>query len=123
MSSIEYFIERKVNETIDIDDVGNTNIIASDDNGLCYGLCTKTVMAETHILQFGPQNLGDATIDVTSYSMSYIKMPFNKYKVEKVISTFLNGIGKNITQANEVSYENIKEIFDVNLFQKFEETT
>lgn len=107
---------------INVADIGNCVIQASNDIGCFYYLWIKTSnVGITHVLEIGP------TTEIVEYMMKSFNMSYRKFnytdgKCEKAIEGFLNKPGNMTTQAIEITVDILKEKFkDFDIF-KFMET-
>lgn len=105
-------------KSIDVDDIGNTAIRATSDEGLQYYMVIKTVMGITSILKFGAI-VPDIQALVNNFSVLYQKIDYKEKLIQKSILQFINDPKKRITDVEEVSVKEALEAFP-NVSNSFE---
>ena len=99
--TFEYLSRVIVDETIDIDDVGNCAILANDDFANFYGIIIITTLGSTKVFEFGPvRDKGVEGIPENSYQ-SLTSFDYDQRKCARAIDKFLNNSHRGITQAVE----------------------
>lgn len=93
----EYNEERVLQSSIDIDDIGNTAIEGTNDDGYYYYLIIVTVLGETSIYTFGPL-LPDLAELIEGYTFNFFSLDYKENKIEKIITRWLND-NKKLTSA------------------------
>lgn len=104
----EYFYVQSINASIDIDDIGNCAIAAYTDLGEVYYLVIKTILGTTMIFQYGPLVDGSDILH-KSVNCSFKRIGYKDTAIQKVINNFLNNPYAKITQAIEISPEEVYE--------------
>ena len=102
--NFEYFYTTIINAELQIEDIGNCTIEASNDLGSFYYLNIKTQLGITTILEAGPI-IPDLGILPKSSNISYKRISFNENNIKKIIKSFLNNPYRNITQSREIEEE------------------
>lgn len=105
-------------KSIDVDDIGNTAIRATSDEGLQYYMVIKTVMGITSILKFGAI-VPDIQALVNNFSVLYQKIDYKEKLIQKSILQFINDPKKRITDVEEVPVKEALEAFP-NVSNSFE---
>ena len=94
-SSFNYFYTTTAEDCIDIEDIGNVCIQASNDTGQNWILLIRTKLGFSYILEYGPFFYGK----ITEYlSHTFQRIEYSEYKLEKKINKFLNEPKRVITQ-------------------------
>lgn len=104
MPSFEYFTTVLVNAELEIDDIGNCAIIASNDMGENYCLIIETRLGVTRILNYGPSIIDFDSLP-KSVNCSFKRIDYNPTKISKTIREFLNNPYHKITSAKQVGKE------------------
>lgn len=86
---------------IDIDQIGEFGIEASNDDGYHYYMVIKTVLGTSVIATCGPIFL-DSDLLPSGFSTTLTKMPYKEDKLAKTINLFLNDKYKKITSASVI---------------------
>ena len=98
---------------IDIEDIGNCVIEASNDTGLFWYLCIQTTLGWTKITEYGPA-APDFVELPKSVTCTFNRIDFDERKIANSISMFLNNSKRAITQARvvepEVMFDSCKSI-------------
>lgn len=89
---------------VEIDEVGEFGLEASNDEGYFYYLVIRTLLGTTTIATCGPI-IPDIEMLPSGFKMTLDKMPFKEDKLAKTISFFLNDTKKGITQARVISID------------------
>ena len=103
----EYLYKVEVQESIDIDNIGNCAIDAYNDLGYEWMLLIVTHDGNTEIIEYGPTLPDLENYSPTKVFCNYERIQFSESKISKVIKKFLNDGYKGITQVFEVSPEEI----------------
>ena len=102
--SFEYFYSQTALGELDVEDIGNCVIEASNDLGMFYYLSIQTQLGWTKITEYGP-----ATPDFNELPKSVVckfdRIEFNELKINNFIRMFLNNNKRGITQARLVDIE------------------
>ena len=93
-------------DSIDIDDIGNCCISASNDIGEFYYFISRTVLGVTRIMEYGPFKDGSFPIHA---EWLFDQFDYNEKKIYNRIDKFLNNKNRVITQVEETDYESIED--------------
>lgn len=94
-SSFNYFYTTTAEDCLDVEDIGNVCIQASNDAGQNWILLIKTKLGFSYILEYGPFHYGK----ITEYlNHTFQRIEYSEYKLEKKIDKFLNEPRRLITQ-------------------------
>ena len=100
---------------LEIEDLGNCTIEASNDEGMFFYLQIKTSMGWTKITEYGPAMPDFAELPKSVYC-AFSRIEYDDGKISKKINEFLNTPKRNITQAQVVEdfvmYDNCKSILE-----------
>ena len=110
----DYFFTRTAFGQLDIEELGNCCIEASDDKGQFYYLIIDTKLGWTRIFEYGPC-LPDFNELPKSVSCTFDREEYNEKKLSKRINMFLNNPKAEITQARVLedeseAFDNLKDI-------------
>lgn len=108
MRSFEYFATRIINASLDIDDIGNCAIKACNDKGAEYYMLIETRLGQTRMFIYGPAT-PEFDLLPASVNISFNRMEFNEKRLSKGIRSFLNNPYYQITQAFEITKEELLE--------------
>lgn len=101
----EYLFQRTAVGVIDINDISSCCIEAFNDLGQCYYLLTKTECGFVKVMTFGPTMPDFPGMTPPNYEVCFKRMEYNKGKIIKEITSFLQNPKARITQAVEQSSE------------------
>ena len=104
---------------LEIDNIGEFAIEASNDEGCFWYYIVRTTLGETAIAKSGPK-IPDITLLPKNFSQSRVCIQFNEGKILKDVSLFLNDRNKKITRAEIIDIDAAIEQF-VNLKDYLEE--
>ncbi len=107
---VEFEVSRTFNNSLNIEDPGNTCIVCQNEGFSMWYLAIRTIRGISHILTYGAV-LPDTENLTESFHLSYFKMKFNEKKLHKIISGFLNDLSKGIVEARECDIEECYEDF------------
>lgn len=94
-SSFNYFYTTMAEDCLDVEDIGNVCIQASNDAGQNWILLIKTRLGFSYILEYGPFYY----TKITEYlNHTFQRIEYSEYKLEKKIDKFLNEPRRLITQ-------------------------
>lgn len=96
-----YFETKLMNATIDIEDIGNCALKASNDKYEFYYLIISTKAGYSTIIEFGPYN----EVEIEQCNATFSKNSFNRDKIIKRIKMFLNNPKRVITQVISLTIE------------------
>lgn len=103
----EYLQQITAQESIDIDDIGNTAIQCWSNYGETKVLIIKTMDGITEIIEFGPVNTDINELpDKVIYN--YQRFEFNQGKIIKIINKFIND--EIVSQVREVTFIEAKNV-------------
>ena len=103
----EYLQQITAQESIDINDIGNTCIQCFTAYGETKVLIIKTVDGITEVIDYGYINVDVEELpDTVSYN--YNRFQFNQQKLIKIINKFIND--REIIQVLEISFEEAKNV-------------
>lgn len=113
-SSFNYMYETEAQDVLDIEDIGNVCLQASNDAGQNWILWIKTSLGFTYFIEYGPFNYNRNTEYLNS---NFQRIEYSEYKIEKKIDKFLNEPRRLITQVNFIdedeAFELIKNVVEV----------
>lgn len=101
---IEYAIIPAVGKELDIDDLGDLSIKATNAHGDEYYLVIQTVMGSTTLFEYGPAHPDLDTLP-KSVRCSFDRIDFSEGKIIKRIERFLNEGNRFIEDAAVISKE------------------
>lgn len=104
----EYLQRVVVDADIEIDNIGDCVLEATNDLGEQFYLIIRTILGWTEILEYGPC-LPDFELLSASYNIKYSRIEFNMAKIERIIDKFLNDAKRVITQARLTTLEDIRD--------------
>lgn len=109
---IDYAVTKKFNETLTIDNPGQTAIrCESMETGFEYYIITKTVDGKVSLMTFGPVFADLPNVLDTFFNLNYWKFDYKDEKIAKTISSFVNDPKKQITGLYEITeYEAFKVV-------------
>lgn len=103
----EYLQQITAQESIDIDDIGNTTIQCWSNYGETKVLIIKTMDGITEIIEFGPVNTDINELpDRVIYN--YQRFEFNQGKIIKIINKFIND--EIVSQVQEIDFDTAKNV-------------
>ena len=103
----EYLQQITAQESIDIDDIGNTAIQCWSNYGETKVLIIKTMDGITEIIEFGPVNTDINELpDKVIYN--YQRFEFNQGKIIKIINKFIND--EIVSQVQEIDFDTAKNV-------------
>jgi len=119
IQSFEYSHTERFDESIEVEDIGNTCISALKDTPFGttqWYLIIDTNAGWSHIRQFGPLQVeeiaGKKEIDSGSFHYNFYNMEFNERNIGRIITTFLQKQGGDTFQAFEVDKEEAYKYLD-----------
>ena len=89
---------------IDIDQIGEFGIEASNDDGYYYYMVIKTLLGTSVIATCGPV-FPDSELLPSGFSCTLTKMPYKEDKLAKTINLFLNDKYKKLTRAEVIEVD------------------
>lgn len=100
----KYFYREAITDEVEIEDIGNCNILAYNDYGSVNVLIVRTQLGLTSIMTYGPIQ-PDVDLLPKYVKCTFKRIEYNPRKISKEIDTFLNNPVSNITSAIEVDFE------------------
>lgn len=104
----DYCISTTADAQLDILDMGNVCIEATNYKGEHYYLITKTDLGWTESLEYGPI-IPEMQLLPTSVMCSYNRIEYSEYKLDKMITSFLNSGKRNIQHASVIECDDAKQ--------------
>ena len=106
MSSYEYLSRVVVEATLEVDNPGQCVIRGRNDLGEEFYLVIRTELGFTEQFTYGPVT---PEIDILPFSVAldYKRYEYSEYKIDKAIDKFLNDPKHGITQADEITIQEI----------------
>ena len=98
------------NNLIEIEDIGNCTLEASNDLAEVYYLVIKSVGGMSYILKYGPI-IPDLAVLPDEVVCNYFTTKFDQRKISKIITMFLNDTKAAITKAEIVDFDTFKDNF------------
>ncbi len=99
----DYDLELQYQQSIAIDDFGNTCLECEDANGHFHYLLIDTTFGQTRLLEFGPVEHGQPDVLVDGFVVKFSSIKFSEKALTKEIKMFINDKTKHIIFANEIS--------------------
>ena len=94
--------------TIDIVDIGDCAIEVKNDDNMFFYLLIRTTRGKSSITTFGPV-VPDLKLLPNNFTLSHKRIDFDINKVKKEIKTFLLNPKRKITEAKEVTAQDVIE--------------
>ena len=91
-------------DSIDVEDIGNVYIKASNDNADVWFMSIKTFLGWCEVKQFGPLKLDENGFDYF-FNFFFQKFEYSEKKLFKLINEFINNPKKSITIAEVITAE------------------
>lgn len=105
----DYCITTVADAQLDVSDMGNVCIEANNLRGEYYYLLIKTDLGWTEILEYGPI-VPDVKLLPTSVICNYSRIEYSEYKLDKLITKFLNDGKRSIAQALVIDADDAKKV-------------
>lgn len=102
MYSVQYFYERTAMNSLDIDNIGDCAIEATNDSGYCWYLVIDTKLGWVRVFEYGPI-LPDMHELLGSVKCSFDRFEWDDIKIKKRIREFLTNPKRKITQAELIN--------------------
>ena len=106
--TFDYMERVVVDGQLDVEDIGQCVIQATNDLGEEFYLIIKTDLGWTEILEYGPC-VPDMELRQLNYQIKYSRIEYNQSKIERAIDKFLNDPKRCITQAKVTDISEIRE--------------
>lgn len=110
MATFEFNNQFVPQSLIDVENIGQCAIEASNDEGYFWYLIVTTSLGTVTIASAGPC-IPDVALLPSGYACSFYTMEYKENKLEKAINTWLNDRGKALTQAKIVEIEDALDEF------------
>ena len=91
-------------DSIEVEDIGNVCIRASNDDANEWYMSIKTSLGWVEVKQFGPLKIDSDDLSYY-FNFSYQKFEFSEKRLYKLIDDFINNPKKSITIAEIISNE------------------
>lgn len=113
--SFEYYYQpAQAIGNLDVENIGECNILANPDIEKYYLLTVRTEHGFTKVTKFGPVLLGKGLqYLVDNFKFELTTFEYSESRIIKQIESFLNS--HNITQAREINNEELESYCDINL--------
>lgn len=95
-------------DSIEVDDIGNVYLRASNDDAKEWYMSIKTSLGWTEVKQFGPLKIDQNEFDYF-FNFFYQKFEFSEKKLFKLIDDFINNSKKSITIAEVISKDEFED--------------
>lgn len=95
----EYLYTIQAQDTLEVEDVGNTCIHVLNDIGHEWYMVIDTELGETRIKTFGPFNVDIDKYFSYGFNFNYTSMDYKESRICNMIDKFINDNKKLITQA------------------------
>lgn len=105
--TFEYLRVSTSMDSIDVEDMGNVCIKASNDDGVEWYLQICTSLGWVTAKQFGPVRMNSSDVENFFY-FSRQRFEYNEKRLYKLIDEFINGTKKNITAVEIITDELFK---------------
>jgi len=99
------------NNSIDIDNIYQTCLKATDENNMNYYLIIRTLLGECSCLEYGPLVEGDPLLPDNT-KIEFSRFESDDFKLKKMIKKFLSPRNKGRTQIVDVYEIQFKEALD-----------
>lgn len=110
MASFEFNQQLMPQNVIDIDEIGQFAIEASNDEGYFWYLIVRTSLGTVTLASCGPI-VPDVALLPSGYCCYLSRMEYKEPKIEKAINTWLNDRAKALTQAKVIEIEDAIDNF------------
>lgn len=112
--SFEYLYTVKANDSIDVEDIGNTCIHVLNDSGYEWYMIIESELGYTYTKTFGPFHVDMPNYFSDGYSFYFSKSDYKESRICGAIDRFINDPKKCISQAmvcdKEEAYEKLHTI-------------
>ena len=103
----DYFYVTTAEDQLTINNIGDCALEAFNDDGSCMYLIIKTNdLGITRVFEYGPIKPG-SDILCKNTICNFKRLEYSDSKIDKIIKNFLNQPHRNITQAREISVEDV----------------
>ena len=106
--TFEYLQRVTVEAQIEVDNIGETCLLARNDLGEEWYLMIHTELGWTEVIEYGPA-VPDISLLPASVHYSYDRFEFSDFKITRRIENFLNAPKRGITQATIAELEDIEK--------------
>lgn len=112
--SFNYLYAVVAQDSLEVEDIGNTCIHVLNDAGYEWYLIIETELGETRVKTFGPFNVDRPDWFVRGFNYNYSFMDYRESRINNIIDNFLNDSKKMITQAlvceSKEAYDKLSKI-------------
>lgn len=123
MINIPYFYTSQSNDSLIIDNEGNTTLLLNNDLGYCWYLDISTNLGTTTVKQLGPINI-DTGLMINKNNHQFVysnyELEYNENKLIKIIDKYINDAKKSVTQIQEIDRQQFLNILVRVLEVKYE---
>lgn len=102
--NFEFDKELQAQNAIEIDNIGEFGLEASNEEGFYYYLAVNTIMGQTVIASCGPI-IPDIEMLPNGFNCSLTKLPYKEDRINKLISLWLNDKQRKIKDVNILEYK------------------
>lgn len=110
MATFEFNQQLMPQSLVDIDEIGQFALEASNDEGYFWYLIIRTSLGTATIACCGPV-VPDVKLLPSGYSCYLSRMEYKEQKIEKFINTWLNDRSKALTQARIIEVDDAIDQF------------
>lgn len=103
----EYLYKIEAMGTIEIEDIANCCVIATNDLYQEYILIIQTILGDTRVIKYGPKNT-EFNEPCPFINYTYNNFQYSQHKIIKIIDDFINDGKKGISQVQIVDIEEAK---------------
>lgn len=107
--TIDYLYQLQAQDSLDIEDIGNTCIHILNDAGYEWYLIIETELGETRLKNFGPFCIDKPDWFIRGFNYNYFVIDYKEQRIISIIDNFINDNKKLITQAFTCEYEEAYE--------------
>lgn len=107
--TFDYLERVVVDGQLEVDDIGQCAILGRNDLGEEWYLFIKTELGWTEIIEWGPV-IPDFDLLPATVNISYNRIEWSSYKIEKTIDKFLNNPKRGITQAQLTDVNEVRHL-------------
>ena len=104
MSTFEFNQQLMPQSLVDIDNIGQFALEATNDEGYFWYLILVTSLGNVTVASCGPV-IPDVNLLPSGYTCSMYQMEYKEARIEKTINNWLNDRGKALTEAHLVNIE------------------
>lgn len=109
IKKFEYLYTVTAQDSLELDDIGNTCIHILNDLGYEWYMIITTELGDTDIKTFGPFHVDMTNYFNNGFNFNLSRISYKESKICSIIDNFLNDPKKNISQAFECTKEEAYE--------------